>query len=159
MRAKTEFIVVHCSATRPSSGTTVETIRRYHMEVNRWSDIGYHFVIERDGSIRPGRNLDSAGAHVNMTPYGGESYNGRSVGVCLIGGLSEAGVPTANYTTRQYANLRILLAGLQARYPGSTVCGHRNLSPDLNDNGKVEANEYVKDCPCFDVIEWYSLPI
>ena len=36
-------------------------------------------------------------------------------------------------------------------YPGCKVCGHRDLSPDLNGNGEIEPEEWVKQCPCFDV--------
>ena len=29
-------------------------------------------------------------------------------------------------------------------YPGSRLCGHRDLSPDLNHNGEIEPEEWVK---------------
>ena len=32
-------------------------------------------------------------------------------------------------------------------------CGHRDLSPDLNGNGEIEPEEWVKACPCFDAEE------
>ena len=35
-------------------------------------------------------------------------------------------------------------------YPGSRLCGHRDLSPDLNGNGEIEPEEWIKECPCFD---------
>ncbi|MDA5624327.1 N-acetylmuramoyl-L-alanine amidase, partial [Pasteurella multocida] len=34
------------------------------------------------------------------------------------------------------------------------ICGHRDLSPDLNGDGTITPNEWLKDCPCFDVWEW-----
>jgi N-acetylmuramoyl-L-alanine amidase len=36
-------------------------------------------------------------------------------------------------------------------HPGSRVCGHRDLSPDLNGNGKVDPWERLKECPCYEV--------
>ena len=42
---------------------------------------------------------------------------------------------------------------LLKQYPGSRVCGHRDLSPDLNANGEIEPEEWIKQCPCFNVIE------
>ena len=40
-------------------------------------------------------------------------------------------------------------------YPGCRVCGHRDLSPDLNGNGEIEPEEWIKACPCFEVkAEW-----
>jgi N-acetylmuramoyl-L-alanine amidase len=38
-------------------------------------------------------------------------------------------------------------------YPGSRLCGHRDLSTDLNHNGEIEPEEWVKDCPCFNASE------
>ena len=32
----------------------------------------------------------------------------------------------------------------------SRLCGHRDLSPDLNGNGEIEPEEWIKECPCFD---------
>ncbi len=37
-------------------------------------------------------------------------------------------------------------------YPGSRLCGHRDLSPDLNGNGEIEPEEWIKECPCFDAV-------
>ena len=34
---------------------------------------------------------------------------------------------------------------------GSKVAGHRDLSPDLDNNGEVEPMEWTKQCPCFEV--------
>ena len=39
---------------------------------------------------------------------------------------------------------------LLKEYPGSRVVGHRDLSPDLNHNGEIEPEEWIKECPCFD---------
>ncbi|KAA3861402.1 N-acetylmuramoyl-L-alanine amidase, partial [Bacteroides ovatus] len=34
-------------------------------------------------------------------------------------------------------------------YPNCRICGHRDLSPDLNGNGEIEPEEWIKACPCF----------
>jgi hypothetical protein len=36
-------------------------------------------------------------------------------------------------------------------YPEAKVAGHRDLSPDLDNNGEVEPMEWTKQCPCFEV--------
>lgn len=51
----------------------------------------------------------------------------------------------------QKHSLRVLVRALLVDYPGCKVCGHRDLSPDLNGNGEIEPEEWVKQCPCFDV--------
>jgi N-acetyl-anhydromuramyl-L-alanine amidase AmpD len=135
-RKKTEFIVVHCSATKPDFDIGAAEIRGWHL-ARGWQDIGYHLVIRRNGAVETGRPIDSQGAHVS-------GHNHNSVGICLIGGLDESGAAENNFTDRQMTMLRIVIDGLRARYPGASVLGHRDFP------------EVAKDCPCFDVRGWYG---
>ena len=43
-------LIVHCSATPEGKDYSVEDIRNDHKKQG-WSDIGYHYVIYRDGTI------------------------------------------------------------------------------------------------------------
>ncbi|EPX78509.1 hypothetical protein Salmuc_03620 [Salipiger mucosus DSM 16094] len=62
-------IIVHASATQADwmdgypTGTKMAEIRRWHVEDRGWSDIGYHFLIDRDGTVARGRPLERIGAH------------------------------------------------------------------------------------------------
>ncbi|WP_020409825.1 N-acetylmuramoyl-L-alanine amidase [Hahella ganghwensis] len=134
-RAETGYIVVHCSATKADQKVTVDDIRRWHVDERKWSDIGYNWVIERDGGIEQGRNMHGQGAHA----FG---YNDKSVGICLVGGLDEDGQPEDNFTSEQFESLRKLIDFQLHVYPGAKVLGHRDL-PGVH-----------KDCPCFDVRAW-----
>ena len=67
------------------------------------------------------------------------------------GGISERGRPADTRTVWQKHSLRVLVRALLVDYPGCKICGHRDLSPDLNGNGEIEPEEWVKQCPCFDV--------
>jgi N-acetyl-anhydromuramyl-L-alanine amidase AmpD len=124
-------IIIHCSATRPGQNFTVDDIREWHI-AKGWDDVGYHYVIERNGTVRVGRKESVIGSHA----YG---YNRKSIGICLIGGVSEEGKPEANYTTYQYQALDAQIDDLLGRYPFATVWGHRDL------------RGVTKPCPCFDV--------
>ncbi len=81
-------IIVHCS---DSDFGDVETIRRWHVQDRKWSDIGYHYVILNgvresggkydpscDGLIEKGRPIERYGAHCS-------GHNKDSIGICLIG--------------------------------------------------------------------------
>ena len=126
-----EKIVIHCSATPPNLDVGVDEIRQWHKSSPRyWSDIGYHYVIRRNGFIEKGRHENVQGAHV----YG---HNKNSIGVCLVGGVVSAkGKSDSNFTFEQYQSLNELHYDLKTRHPQATTCGHRDL-----DN--------KKDCPCF----------
>ncbi len=102
-RESTTLIVVHHSAT---NGGNAEAIRRYHKEVNKWDDIGYHFVILRDGKVEAGRPENLVGAHART----GRSFNRNpfSVGICLIG--------NGQFTNEQKKALAQLLAKLCKKY-------------------------------------------
>lgn len=59
-------------------------------------------------------------------------------------------------TDAQKQSLETLLRFLLLTYHGAKICGHRDLSPDLNHNGTIEPCEYIKQCPCFCVSVEYG---
>jgi len=136
-RQETKEIIVHCAATRPDQDIDAKEIDRWHRQ-RGWSGIGYHFVIKRDGTIETGRDIEATGAHAR-------GHNWSSVGICMVGGLSATSKPFASFTDIQYVMLRLLVDGLKARYPAARLIGHNDVSS--------------KDCPCFDVGEWYDREI
>lgn len=58
--------------------TTINDIRRWHVQENKWSDIGYHYVLTPNGTLEQGRPVDKVGAHV-------QGDNLTSIGLCVIG--------------------------------------------------------------------------
>ena len=133
-RQTTDLIFVHCSATKPSMDIDVKEIDRWHRE-RGFLKVGYHFVIKRDGTKETGRDLMEAGAHV-------KTYNHRSIGICLVGGVSETDVNVweDNFNPEQYATLYNLLIDLKKQFPDALILGHNEVS--------------AKACPSFNVPEW-----
>lgn len=68
-------IVIHTAA-HPS--WSAEQIREYHMVERNYRDIGYHWIVEKDGSVVAGRPESQVGAHVT-------GWNTESIGVCFAG--------------------------------------------------------------------------
>lgn len=149
MRRRTVYGVAHCSATRPGMDWGVEEIDALHKKKG-WASCGYHSVIRLDGEIEFGRHFDAVGAHVL-------GHNFQSVGVCLIGGLDAEGKPANTYSDAQFDSLNAVFCMLQRAYPGIEFLGHRDLSPDIDGDGVVEPWEWLKECPCFSVREWWEL--
>ena len=131
MERMINLVVVHCADTPPDRDVDAAEIRRWHTEERGWSDIGYHWVIKRDGEIEPGRPEERNGAHV-------KGHNKNSIGVCLVGG----GHGRFNYTWKQLEALGHLLQQLAARYPSVKIRGHCDL-------------DAAKTCPNFD-LEWFT---
>jgi hypothetical protein len=81
-------------------------------------------------------------------------FNSVALGISLVGGIDRSGKPEHNATPEQMAGLEARLGALVGLYPDAKICGHRDLSPDRNGNGVIEPGEWIKACPCFDVIPW-----
>jgi N-acetyl-anhydromuramyl-L-alanine amidase AmpD len=146
---KINLIVVHCTATPEGRDVTVADIDRMH-RARGWKKIGYHYVVYRDGSVHEGRPVNEVGAHA----YG---HNANSIGVVYVGGVAKDGKTAKDTRTpAQRRALTDLLRKLKKQYPGARICGHRDLSPDLNHDGKIEPAEWVKACPCFNAEEEYE---
>lgn len=126
------YIIIHCSATKPSKEISIDNLREEHL-CRGFDDIGYHWVINIDGTIEKGRSERFQGAHC-------QGYNDRSLGVCYIGGLDDNGLSTNTMTFDQEKSLFNLCTKLKIRYPEIQIIGHNQVSN--------------KACPCFDVKEW-----
>lgn len=133
---KIDKLIIHCSATPEGRDVKTETIKNWHVNGNHWKDIGYHYVIELDGSVHKGRDESVIGAHCS-------GQNANSIGVCYIGGIAkDCKTPKDTRTEAQKQSLIKLLKELKQKYPKATIHGHC---------------EYAnKACPCFDAKTEYE---
>lgn len=146
LRTRTDHMVAHVSATRPTQDFGAKDIDAMH-RARGWSGIGYAAVIRLDGREEIGRGYDKVGAHV-------EGWNSVSFGVCIIGGLDRNGRAANTMNAAQEATLEKIFRRESRNYPKATICGHRDLSPDKDRDGVIEPHEWLKECPCFDAIPW-----
>ena len=140
---KIDLFVIHCSATREDRCFTEYDLDTCHRR-RGFNGPGYHFYIRKDGRIVSTRPIERVGAHAR-------GFNARSIGICYEGGLDREGHPKDTRTPEQKHSMRVLVRTLLTDYPGCEVCGHRDLSTDLNGNGEIEPEEWIKACPCFEV--------
>lgn len=134
IRKRTDYLVVHCSATPPNLDIGAAEIRGWH-KAKGWADIGYHYVIRRNGIVEAGRPENLVGSHV-------QGHNSNSLGICMVGGTDARQKPENNYTPEQWASLQTLLTRLFGKYTGAKILGHRDFPA------------VAKACPCFDAIDW-----
>lgn len=132
-RQATNLVIIHCADTPAGMDVGAKEITAWHRQ-RGYLDIGYHYVIRRDGRLEAGREQEEIGAHAL-------GRNKDSLGVCLVGGRGPGGKAENNFTPAQFAALRALLARLRAEYPGVKIIGHREVNPE-------------KACPSFDVQAW-----
>ena len=128
-------IIVHCTATPEGKDYTVDDIRRWHRQ-RGFADIGYHYIVHRNGHVEEGRDVDLVGAHCT-------GHNAHSIGICYIGGMDSANEkPKDTRTLQQKAMLMSTLIDLKKLYPNAKIYGHRDF-----------AN---KACPSFNATKEYS---
>ena len=128
-------IIIHCADTPEGRDDRAADIKRWHL-ARGFNDIGYHYVIDLDGTIEPGRDVSKHGAHTS-------GHNAESIGICYIGGADkETREPKDTRTEAQKASLLLLLKYLRAKYPGAEIYGHLDF-----------AN---KACPSFDAKKEYE---
>jgi len=129
-----QYIVVHCTATPVN--TTLESIKRYWKEKRGWGDTpGYHYLVQRDGSIVQLLTEDK-------NSNGVYAHNSYCINIAYLGGIDKEGKPVDNRTTAQKDAMFNKIVELTERYPNVKVLGHRDF-PGVK-----------KACPCFDVNDW-----
>lgn len=130
------YIIIHCSATKAGQDFRAKDIDRWHRE-RGWDGIGYHKVIDLDGTIEPGRSEAKPGAHC-------KGHNSDSIGICYVGGLDKNGKPADTRTAAQKESLLEIIKHYKKLYPNAKVVGHRDM-PNVH-----------KACPCFNAKEEYK---
>ena len=132
---KINEIIVHCAATPEGKNFKAADIDRWHRE-RKMKCIGYHYVVDLDGTVEPGRPESEIGAHCL-------GHNQYSIGVCYVGGLAADGnTPKDTRTATQKEALLALLKKLRAKYPKASIHGHRDFA--------------AKACPSFDATTEYK---
>ena len=132
---KINEIIVHCAATPEGKNFKAADIDRWHRE-RKMKCIGYHYVVDLDGTVEPGRPESEIGAHCL-------GHNQYSIGVCYVGGLAADGkTPKDTRTAAQKEALLALLKKLRAKYPKASIHGHRDFA--------------AKACPSFDATAEYK---
>lgn len=132
---KINEIIVHCAATPEGKNFKAADIDRWHRE-RKMKCIGYHYVVDLDGTVEPGRPEIEIGAHCL-------GHNQYSIGVCYVGGLAADGkTPKDTRTAAQKEALLALLNKLRAKYPNASIHGHRDFA--------------AKACPSFDATREYK---
>lgn len=135
------YLVIHYTGAAASQ--SVDSILAYWKQAHPdWMGVpGYHILISADGSatrLRPDEQVS----------YGVAGFNANSLHVCFTG--------DGPFTAAQEATLEKRVRYWHEQHPLARICGHRDLSPDRNHDGRITPDEWVKNCPGFDVATWWA---
>ena len=126
VKNKISLLVIHCSDTPDHKNLTGMDIHQMHLGFG-WDGVGYHKIVQRDGTIENGRPEYWIGAHA-------KGINSISLGVCLIG--------RRHFSKEQFKSLKLILLNWRRKFPKTKIIGHR------------DAIKTDKTCPNFDVEKW-----
>ncbi len=123
MLNKPEYLIVHHTGGTnadplfDTSNHTYEIIDQYHKSLG-WEGFGYHYFIDKAGTLKAGRAENYHGAHT-------KGFNEKSLGICLAGNF-DATLPTKEQTD----TLAVLLRSLSIKYniPPEKIVAHREFA-------------------------------
>lgn len=121
------LIILHHTA---SASATVESIHNDHLK-RGWAGIGYHYLIQPDGTIDEGRPIKYTGSHC-------AGNNTSSIGIALVGDFRKT-----KPTEEQIDSLNLLVAELKDQvHTIKRVLNHndlyKTLCPVINLKAMVE---------------------
>jgi tetratricopeptide (TPR) repeat protein len=87
----------------------IQRIQRYHQNEQGWADIGYHYIVDRGGTVWQGRRLRYQGAHARG------AANAGNIGIVVLGNYFQQGM-----TAAQVRSLETLVTKL---------CSHFGITP------------------------------
>ncbi|WP_407478590.1 N-acetylmuramoyl-L-alanine amidase [Elizabethkingia meningoseptica] len=129
------YIVIHCTAT--TQNIDIRSILDYWRYNLKWSNPGYHFIIDKSGNTIQLQDI-------NKISNGVAGYNKNSIHIAYIGGIDSKIQPIDNRTDEQKKALKSKIKELKKAYPNAVICGHRDFK-GVN-----------KACPCFNAKEEYN---
>ena len=100
----------------------LRAIQDLHQVVRGWSDIGYHFVVDKAGNIYQGRPETVIGAHVL-------DNNTGNIGVCVLGCYHPPELYCGDWLTDATTNSLVALYGWisgEYNYDPNVLKGHRD---------------------------------
>jgi len=123
-------VFLHCSASDRPEHDYPLVMEQWHLE-RGFKEIGYHFFIQKDGTICEGRSLEKV-------PAAQAGHNTGSIAICCHG------LEKDKFTPEQRASLYALCHQLNRLYKGG-----------LSFHGHCEVS--AKTCPVYDYKAWLRL--
>jgi len=119
---KVHRVFIHCSASDYAHHDNIATMKKWHL-ARGFHEVGYHFFIQKDGTLEYGRDIEK-------TPAAQKGHNRGTLAICLHGLKEE------KFTQAQFETLKKLASQIAHNYNNISFHGHCEVS--------------AKACPVFD---------
>jgi hypothetical protein len=144
-RYQVKTVMLHTSATpgnwwkNKSVEDMRDEVRRWHVEDNKWRDIGYHRLFAPSGEMAQGRSLYEIGA-------GAGGYNRGFIHICMvpIATIKRMGKPLDFYTEKQIRAVKSYIGKIEHLAGHKMhVMGHNEVAAKLCPGFKVVSSDWA----------------
>lgn len=117
-------VVIHHSATKDSGTVSWGAIERFHIDTNKWNDIGYHYGVELVGDAAYA--LVGRAEHKRAAAVKELNVNETGIHICVVGDFDVAPPPPVVLDVL----VRRVLIPVMERWaiPPSRIFGHRDYA-------------------------------
>nr|XP_042895180.1 peptidoglycan recognition protein 3 isoform X1 [Parasteatoda tepidariorum] len=122
MKVPVTHVFIHHTAgatcnSKDTCSKLVRQVQNYHMDTNKWADIGYSFLVGGDGRIYEGRGWKAVGAHTY-------NFNSKAIGIAFMGNFDEKEPGSAMLNAAR----SLIDCGVQKRFitANHEIHGHRD---------------------------------
>ena len=116
---------------RPNYNYLFRWIRDYHINNNKWQDIGYHYIVFPDGHIMDGRTLE-------LPPASIPGRNSNVIAICMIGNFDSNDI-----TDEQLQSTKKLIKQLMEQYKTKVLYFHREWSTKTCPGTKLNKDMFI----------------
>lgn len=137
-------VVVHHTDTYEDQIIDYDNVYKWHVEDRGFKDVGYHFLILRNGDLQVARPISREGAHCL------KGHNANSIGLAFVGGIvgssKKRGTKRDSSTFRpeQWETFKAFMRAFYSVHPGGQAWGHNDIDPERRSDPNFDVSRYVK---------------
>ena len=137
-------VVVHHTDTYEDQNIDYDDVYKWHVEDRGFKDVGYHFLILRNGDLQVARPISQTGAHCL------KGHNRYSIGLSFVGGIVGSGKKrgtkrdSSTFKPEQWETFKAFMRAFYSVHPGGQAWGHVDIDPDRRSDPNFDVQRYVK---------------
>ena len=136
-------VVVHHTDTYEDQDIDYDDVYKWHTARN-FKDVGYHFLILRNGDLQVARPISRTGAHCL------KGHNRYSIGLAFVGGIVGSGKKrgsqrnSSTFRPEQWETFKAFMRAFYSVHPGGQAWGHADIDPERRSDPNFDVQRYVK---------------
>ena len=136
-------VVVHHTDTYEDQIIDYDDVYKWHTARN-FKDVGYHFLILRNGDLQVARPISQTGAHCL------KGHNRYSIGIAFVGGIVGSGKKrgsqrsSSTFKPEQWETFKAFMRAFYSVHPGGQAWGHVDIDPERRSDPNFDVPRYVK---------------